>query len=256
MRMYCMLGCSLAILLHLTTLEVKAQADVPVVLSREVEDYAREFRRVQSPTRLERNIEVLYQKGIVAGKKLLYHAGLSELSLLEKMDEEQLGATRRALPGIFLTREEVLQAVPDPESFLGFAVKWGDRADIAFFSTLRMSYSSPGWPLFIIPLTDYGGCRRLGSFVFSEIYGRWRAFQSRFPNRYQEQVRREIDMIEENILHPSACEGPREVAEAYREFIHSFPDAPVAEEIRRRISAIDDGTSKLRFNQAPQCCAS
>ncbi|MCH9015709.1 MAG: hypothetical protein IH877_08505, partial [Gemmatimonadetes bacterium] len=122
------------------------------------------------------------------------------VSLLEKMDEEQLRATRRALPGIFLNREEILQAVPDPESFLEFAVKWGDRADIAFFSTLQMSYSSPGWPLYIIPLTDYGGCRRLGSFVFSEIYGRWRAFQSRFPNRYKEQVRREINRLEENIL--------------------------------------------------------
>ncbi len=250
MRTYCMLGPLLAILLHLAPLEVKAESHAPVLLAKEVEDYAREFKRVQSPTRLERNIEVLYRKGIVAGKKLLYHDGLSELSLLEKMDEEQLGAARRALPGIFLTREEVLQADPDPESFLEFAVKWGGRADIAFFSTLQMSYSSPGWPLYIIRQTDYGGCRRLGSSVFSEIYGSWRAFQRRFPNRYEEQVRREIDRLEEDILHTGACEGPREVAEAYREFIHSFPDAAVSEEIRRRISEIDDGTSKLRFNEA------
>ena len=250
MKAYCMLGSSFAILLHLTTLEVKAETDAPVVLPKEVEDYAHEYKRVQSPTRLERNIEVLYQKGIVAGKKLLYHDGLSELSLLEKMNEQQLGATHRALPGIFLTREEVLQADPDPESFLELAVKWGDRADIAFFSTLQMSYSSPGWPLYITRQTDYGGCRRLGSFVFSEIYGRWHAFQRRFPNRYKEQVRREIDRLEENILHTGACEGSREVAEAYREFIRSFPDAPVSEEIRRRISEIEDGTSKLRFNKA------
>ena len=243
-----MLGSSLAILLHFTTLEVKAQTYAPVVLPKEVEDYAREFKRVQSPTRLERNIEVLYQKGIVAGKKLLDHVGLTELALLEKMDEEQLGATRRELPGIFLNREEILQAVPDPESFLEFAVKWGDRADIAFFSTLQMSYSSPGWPLYIIPLTDYGGCRRLGSFVFSELYGMWRAFQSRFPDHYKEEVRRELADIEENLLHTGAGEGPRQVAEAYREFIRSFPDAPVSNKVRLRIAEIDKGTTNLRFN--------
>ena len=249
MRRYCLLGSSLVILLHLTTLEVKAQTDTSVVLLEEVEEYAREFESVQSPTRLERNIEVLYQKGIVAGKRLLSQAGGSELRLLEKMDEEQLRATRRALQGIFLNREEIVQVVPDPESFLAFAVKWGDRADIAFFATLQMSYASPGWPLYILPQTDFGGCRRLGSFVFSEIYGRWRTFQSRFPNRYGEQVRREIDKVEENILHTQACESPREVAEAYREFIRSFPDAPVSEEISRRISEIDGGTSEIVFNK-------
>jgi hypothetical protein len=198
--------------------------------------------------RLERNIEGLYLKGIAAGKRLVYHADISDLCLLEKMDEKQLAATRRALPGIFLNRDEVLQAFPNPTSFLEFALKWGGRADIAFYSTLQISYSSPGWPQYIQPQTDYGGCRRLGSFVFSELYGMWRAFQSRYPDRYKEEVSRQLAGIEENLLHPGACEGPRAVAEAYREFIRSFPDAPVFNKVRLRIAEIDQGTTNLRFN--------
>ena len=231
-----------------TALVVNAQSDVTPVLPEEIEEYTLEFGRIQSLDRLERNIEVLYRKGIAAGKRLVYSADFSELSLLERLNEEKLRAVRRALPGIFLTRDEVLQVVPDPESFLEFALKWGGRADIAFFSTLQISYSSPGWPQYIQPQTDYGGCRRLGSFVFSELYGMWRAFQSRFPDRYKEEVRRQLAGLEENLLHTGACGGPREVAEAHREFIRSFPDAPVSDKVRLRIAEIDKGTTNLRFN--------
>ncbi len=247
MKAYYILGLSLSMLLN-TVLDVNAQSDGTPVLPKEIEEYTLEFEKIQSLDRLERNIEVLYRKGIAAGKSLLYHADLSDLPLLERLSEEQLRAVRRALPGIFLTRDEVLTAVPDPKLFLEFALKWGGRADIAFFSTLQISYSSPGWPMYITPQTDYGGCRRLGSFVFSELYGMWRAFQSRFPDHYKEEVRRELAGLEENLLHTGACEGPREVAEAYREFIRSFPDAPVSSKIRLRIPEIDNGTSNLRFN--------
>lgn len=247
MSAYYALGLSLSMLFN-TALVVNGQSDVIPVLPKEIEEYTLEFERIQSLDRLERNIEVLYRKGIAAGKRLVYSADFSELSLLERLNEEKLRALRRALPGIFLTRDEVLQVVPDPERFLEFALKWGGRADIAFFSTLQISYSSPGWPLYIQPQTDYGGCRRLGSFVFSELYGMWRAFQSRFPDRYKEEVRRQLAGLEENLLHTGACEGPREVAEAYREFIRSFPDAPVSNKVRLRIAEIDKGTTNLRFN--------
>jgi hypothetical protein len=76
----------------------------------------------------------------------------------------------------------------------------------------------------------------------------WRAFQSRFPDRYKEEVRRQLAGLEENLLHTGACEGPREVAEAYREFIRSFPDAPVSNKVQSRIAEIDQGTTNLRFN--------
>jgi len=247
MKAYYILGLSLSMLFN-TALVVNAQSDVNPVLPKEIEEYTLEFERIQSLDRLARNIEVLYRKGISAGKRLVYSADFSELSLLERLNEEKLRAVRRALPGIFLTRDEVLQVVPDPERFLEFALKWGGRADIAFFSTLQISYSSPGWPQYIQPQTDYGGCRRLGSFVFSELYGMWRAFQSRFPDRYKEEVRRQLAGLEENLLHTGACEGPREVAEAYREFIRSFPDAPVSNKVRLRIAEIDKGTTNLRFN--------
>ena len=98
--------------------------------------YTLEFERIQSLDRLERNIEVLYRKGIAAGKSLLYHADLSDLRLLERLSEEQLRAVRRALPGISLTRDEVLTVVPDPKSFLEFALKW------AAAPTLRSSQLS------------------------------------------------------------------------------------------------------------------
>ncbi len=247
MKAYYILGLSLSMLFN-TAVVVNAQSDVNPVLPKEIEEYTLEFERIQSLDRLERNIEVLYRKGIAAGKRLVYSAHFSELSLLERLNEEKLRGVRRALPGIFLTRDEVLQVVPDPVRFLEFALKWGGRADIAFFSTLQISYSSPGWPQYIQPQTDYGGCRRLGSFVFSELYGMWHAFQSRFPDRYKEEVRRQLAGLEENLLHTGACEGPREVAEAYREFIRSFPDAPVSNKVRLRIAEIDKGTTNLRFN--------
>ncbi len=247
MKVYFQFGLSLSMLLN-TALEVNAQSDGTPVLPKEIEEYTLEFERIQSLDRLERNIEVLYRKGIVAGKSLLSPVEISDLYLLERLSQEQLRAVSRALPGIFLTREEVLQARPDAKSYLEFALKWGGRADIAYFSTLQIAYPSPGWPLYIEPQTDYGGCRRLGSFVFSELYGMWRAFQSRFPDRYKQEVGEELADLEENLLHPGACEGPREVAEAYREFIRSFPDEPVSNEIRLRISEIENGTSNLRFN--------
>ena len=114
MKAYYALGLSLSMLLN-TALVVNGQSDVTPVLPKEIEEYTLEFERIQSLDRLERNIEVLYRKGIAAGKRLVYSADFSELSLLERLNEEKLRAVRRALPGIFLTRDEVLQVVPDPE---------------------------------------------------------------------------------------------------------------------------------------------
>jgi hypothetical protein len=211
-----------------------------------VQAYTLEYEKTRDPTRSGRGIEALYRKGVAAGNALLSRKS-EQQSLLETLDQDQLNSTRRALPGLFVNREEVLVASPDPERFFKFAIEWGDRADIAFFSILTMSYSSPGWPIYIERQTDYGGCRRLGSFVFPELYEMWRWFQSRFPDRYTEEVRREVAELEREILFTGACESSAEVAEAYREFLRAFPNAPIAGEIQVRIDAIETGTSHLRF---------
>lgn len=231
--------------------ELNAQAETSSWLPEEVHAYTLEYEKARSRPRSGRGIEALYRKGIAAGNALLSQKS-EQLSVLEALDQDQLRSTRRALPGVFVNREEVLEALPDPERFFRFAIEWGDRADVAFFSILTMSYSSPGWPVYIDRQTDYGGCRRLGSFVFSELYEMWRWFQSRFPDRYKEEARREVANLEREILHTGACESATEVAKAYREFLRAFPGAPVAGEIQVRIDAIESGTSHLRFESRPR----
>ena len=244
-------GLLVGALVLVTAGELTAQSEASSRLPEEVQAYTLEYEKARSPTRSGRGIEALYRKGIAAGKALLSENS-EQLVLLEALDQDQLRSARRALPGLFVNREEVLEAFPDPERFFTFAIEWGDRADIAFFSMLTMSYASPGWPVYIDRQTDYGGCRRLGSFVFSELYEMWRWFQSRFPDRYKEEARREVANLEREILHTGACESATEVAKAYREFLRAFPGAPVAGEIQVRIDAIESGTSHLRFESRPR----
>lgn len=213
-----------------------------------VRSYQLEYEEVRSRKRPTRGVEPLYHKALAAGEKLTTSES-GKPSLLEQLSEDQMVALRRSLPGIFVNREESIAVYPDPEHFLRFAIDWGDRADIAYFAALRAASSSPGWPIYIDRQWDYGGCRRIGSFVFAEIYDMWLRFQRRFPDRYADDVAQRLRSIEREVLHPAACESADEVVEAYREFLRVFPDAPPSTKIRERIDAIARGESGMRFDQ-------
>jgi hypothetical protein len=232
-----------------TAVDSAAQYNTPSIAEK-LSAYSLEYERIQSPDRTVRDIEQLYRRGLSVTDMLLSRQSKGQC-LLETLTQDQLNSTRRELPGIFINREEVLEVSPDPEQFFDLALKFGDRADIGFFSILKVSYASPGWPVYIDRLTDYSGCTRLGSFVFSELYEMWRSFQRRFPDRYAGEVRKEVVKLEQALLDTGACEGSAKVVAAYREFLRAFPNAPVAEEIRVRIDAISGEKSELRFESHP-----
>lgn len=197
------------------------------------------------------NVEAVFGAGVAATRRLL-RAKPGEDSLLERLDALRFAELEALLPGFRLTRDELLEAGPVPSFFLALAEAHGDVGDAAFFRLLGDTIHPGGWPRYVEPLTDHGGCRRLGSPLFAELLAGWRDYARRFPGRYAEHARRQLAHLEADLLHPAACEERAAVLRAYRRLLLTQPDAGIAERVRARIAEIEAGSPELRFGLAPE----
>jgi hypothetical protein len=177
----------------------------------------------RSPSRAP--LEPVFELGVEAAKALMARN-------IESLDEPSFTEAQKLMSGFVLNREEVVFAVPDPDSFLKLAREKGTANDVAFFEVFKKMYPENGaWPVFTTQQSDYGGCTIFDGKTLTGIYDAWSSFAAAHPGRYTKAVERERKATEEAFKSMCVCGSEAE----YRKEREAFgkkravpaPDAPV-----------------------------
>jgi hypothetical protein len=148
-------------------------------------------------------------------------------------------------PGLLVSWQEALFAVPDPEFFSTLAKEHGTAADVAFFDLLSKSYDG-AWPAWTEQQTDVTGCDRLEAPAVVDLYRLASTEHKEWSQTYrdhQTKIRAEI----EGTLTDStcACGQEPEVRANLEAFLAAFPKSPAAPKLRDRLKTLHD--SHIRF---------
>jgi hypothetical protein len=155
------------------------------------------------------------------------------------------------LPGLVVNREEVVFVNPDADYFAKLAAARGDAADRAFFRALKATYPDSVWPVYVDQQTDYSGCTRFGSGTLVGAYRSWSDFQRRFPARYRDPARKEIDEVTMKLAESTcACGDLASVQNELQRFLAAFPASPIGAKVTARLQAARAGRAGIRPNCA------
>lgn len=139
-----------------------------------------------------------------------------------------------------------------PDFFLDLAKKKGRKADIDFFTILRNEEHSSSWSVYSSSSTAFLGCDTVGSGAYVKFYGRWAAYQKKYPERYADAVQEALQKIEDALKQTSCVCGSEEKALAeLKLFLKTYPDVLGADELQDRISKIKSKTSDIKFECKP-----
>jgi hypothetical protein len=173
-------------------------------------------------------------------------AALTRGSVLESLTDAQF-AEVRALTGVVANRDEVIYIRPDVAYFLGLARTHGDEADRAFFEAFKATYPDSVWPVYIEQQTDAGGCTRFGSLDVVGAYARWADFRRRYPSRYRDDARKELDAALEALTRSTcACGEPATVERELEHFLRTVHQATPRAAVADRLQAVRAGRSGIR----------
>jgi len=168
-------------------------------------------------------------------------------TVLESLSEAELLNLERDLPGVMLSREEVVYVEPDVAYFERLATTNGDEADRAFFLALKATYQGTVWPVYIEQQTDYSGCTRFGSMSLVDVYRVWSEFRGKYPDRYTAQAKTEAGhVLEELTTSTCACGDVAEIVQELKRFRARFPTSPVRSKIDARLEALRTHRSNIR----------
>lgn len=201
--------------------------------------YSLELRRVENSGK-PRSMELLYAKGQELCDELA--------ESLDSMDARELGRSTSALRGIDIWTSEPSGAALNMEFFLSLAARKGKKADREFFSILKDERAAGGGDVYTSPFNEFTGCVTLGSGVFVDFYGRWTAFQEKYPQNYPDAALEAMQNIED-VLRRAACIcGSREKALAeVNAFMRAFPGTPVMDDLADRSARFGTSGSGIRF---------
>ena len=208
-----------------------------------IDTYRAALARAQSGP-APRTIEPAFVAIDAVEKALMNSAGGK--SRLESMTASEFQQMEKQLPGLLISREEIVFVKPDVKFFTRLSES-GDAADRAFFAALGATYPDSVWAVYNERQTDYSGCTRFGSMALVDTYRRWSDYQRRFPNRYRARATGEIGDVT-NDLTTSTC-ACGEIASVEREltaFIREFPAATARAAAEARLKAVQAGTSGMR----------
>jgi hypothetical protein len=167
--------------------------------------------------------------------------------VMESLPEDEFQRLRRALPGARINRDEVVFVEPDPDYFTKLAATHGDRADIAFFAALKGTYPESNWPAYIEQQSDYSGCTRFGSMSLVGTYRVWVNFRDRFPGRYADGARKEMDAVIQHLTASTcACGALASVENELQRFVRAFPASSAQPLVTRRLQALAGRRSDIR----------
>ncbi|MBI4803353.1 MAG: hypothetical protein HY796_12610 [Elusimicrobia bacterium] len=168
------------------------------------------------------------------------------------MDEKELQSAALRFKGIDIGSAEAPGAWIKPGFFLALAAKKGKKADLEFFALLGDEQPAGNWDIYTASHTDYSGCDTLGSGVFVKFYGRWRAFNEKYPENYADAAEEALQKLEDILKQTvCVCAGEREALRELQVFLETFPDTPAAEDLQERIDKIKKKTTNIKFECKP-----
>ena len=168
-------------------------------------------------------------------------------STLESLSKQEFTALSRELVGLVVNREEVVFVEPDVAFFRRLAAR-GDRADGAFFAALRTTYPQSVWPVYIEQQTDYSGCTRFGSGTLVSTYLTWAAVRRRYPTRYEDASRIQLDDIVKELTESTcACRDRASVEQELTEFLRRAHASDVRTRVEARLAAVRSDRANFRF---------
>src|ERR1035438_8389170 len=166
------------LMLAVLSLSAFAQADVIATVPETVARYARDLDRVRKHPGTV-SLEPVFSEGLAAAAAL-------EHGQLEQLDKPTYQKIQVMMAGFYISREEVVLAIPDAGFFLKLAKERGTRIDQAFFETERKTYPDGAWPAYTNQQTDYSGCTVHDGKTLTGLYGNWAAFQKSYPGHYRD----------------------------------------------------------------------
>ena len=168
-------------------------------------------------------------------------------SVLESLPETEFAVLKK-LPGVLVTRMEVLVVSPDAEYFVALAARAGDQADRRFAGTLAATYDGY-WPVYIRRQTDYSGCTAFGEGQLLDVYLAWSAMERDFPGRYVAVVARERDAVASEITRSTcACGDAASIVGGLERIASALTLAdPILAAVDERLADLREGGSNIRF---------
>ena len=201
--------------------------------------YLLELQRVEN-SKKPRSMELLYGKGVDLCDELA--------ESLDSMKARELSRSTAALRGIDIWTSEPSGAALNMEFFLSLAAKKGKKADREFFSILKDERMAGAGDVYTSPFNDFTGCVTLGSGAFVKFYGRWSAFQEKYPKNYPDAAQEALQNIEDVLRRATCVCGNREKAlEELNGFMHTFPETTVMDDLAERSVQFRKSDSGIRF---------
>jgi HEAT repeat protein len=209
-----------------------------------VERYARDMDAAMKSS-APVSLESVFEEGTAAAEALVRDQ-------LERLGEPTYRKVQSTMTGFWVNREEAVFAVPDAGFLLKLAREKGTAVDRAFFEALRKTYPLDIWPAYEEAQSDFAGCTVFDGKGLPESYAAWLAFQNAYPGRYQAGARKEVARIEAALQSTCACGGEDGVRQGLDNFMRAFPASPMAATVAKRLAAIGDHISDIRFSCVPR----
>lgn len=168
---------------------------------------------------------------------------------LEDISEAAFTTLVRQLRGILLSRDEFVYAEADVDFFAALARRFGGPSDEAFFAEYRRMFPASFWPSYVRQQTDESGCVEFGLGEIVARYRGWQDFAGRFPDAYKTRLSELTADLESELTETTcACGDADSVLRELRDFQRAFPDSRIAPLVQKRIDAIEQHSSNMRFN--------
>jgi len=170
------------------------------------------------------------------------------LSLLESLHSEEFDQLS-GVPGLLVSRTEVVFAEPEPNYFMGLAEGQDRFVDRAFFLAYSRTYPRPAWPVYREQQTDYSGCTLFGGGELTDTYAIWHDFCRKYPRSYRSFVRGILREIEDEVVKSvCACGDMASVVKELSAFAKRFPDSIAAAAVAKRAQEVRESRSGFKFH--------
>ena len=201
--------------------------------------YLLELQRVEN-ARKSRSMELLYSRGQELCDELA--------ESLDSMNARELDRSSAALRGIDIWTSEPSGAALNVEFFLSLAARKGKKADREFFSILKDERPAGSGDVYTSAFDSFTGCITLGSGAFVKFYGRWTAFQEKYPNNYPDAAQEALQNIEDVLRRATCvCGGRDKALKELNDFMHTFPETTVMDDLAERSVQFRKSNSGIRF---------
>jgi hypothetical protein len=171
--------------------------------------------------------------------------------IVPNLNDSQLDALGKKLPGLMLKRDRTPLAHPSAKFFADLARRKGRPQDRAFFDLYARTEpdATPGIAAYVRHSSPDSRCTSYDGKLMADLYGAWLAFRTKYHDDYSSEAQGEIDNLDAELLSGiCACGGADETAAGLQKFVDELPDVPIAPKIRDRIALIRSGHSDFRFN--------